>query len=161
MATLLNFGFTKPTSATPLKGNESEPDLNNNESHKSSIMRRTFNNRWLNEYSWLAFDDTTKSMRCKFCTKSKRSNPFGLNGSKNFQRSALERHQSSDDHRIATSNKKKSEVFSKTVNEKFEKTKPAVSAMFRTVAFMVEEDIADRKFEKLIDLQVRIQYISK
>ena len=41
------------------------------------------------------------------------------------------------------------------------KTKPAVSAMFRTVAFMVEEDIADRKFEKLIDLQVRIQYISK
>ena len=27
--------------------------------------------------------------------------------------------------------------------------------MFRTVAFMVEEDIADRKFEKLIDLRVR------
>jgi hypothetical protein len=40
-------------------------------------------------------------MKCKFCKISKRSNLFGLNGSQNFERSALERHQSSDVHRLA------------------------------------------------------------
>ena len=106
MATLLIFGFTKPSASKPSNETvDANQDENNNDSSpvqagsKTMAAKRCFTAHWL---------------KCKFCKISKRLNPFGLDGSKIFQRSALERHQSSDDHRLATSNKKQSEVLIKT-----------------------------------------------
>lgn len=155
----MNFGFTKPSKKP------SQVDNNNNENQtegikipSSSTVKRTFNSRWLEEYKWLVFSDG--KMKCSKCIASKRSNPFAFSGSINFQRSALERHQVSDDHRIATSNKIQSETFTKTVNEKFDKMKPSVVAMVNTVSTMIEEDISDRKFNSLIQMQVVLLKVS-
>ena len=55
------------------------------------------------------------------------------------------------DHKLATSNKKQCEVFSKIVNEKFEKNEAGISAIFKIVALMIEQDIADRKLHRKVD----------
>lgn len=98
MSTLLNFGFTKPNkqgnndAAEP--GPSSQSDENNNTSNSFKVStKRTFSTRRLSKYRWLIFDDATKGMKCKFCVASKRNNPFALDGSYNFQRSALEIHE--------------------------------------------------------------------
>ena len=83
-------------------------------------------------------------MKCKMCMEKKNGNIFALEGSKNFQRSGLERHQNCDDHKLADTCIKQANVMSNYVHEQFIKRHPAFEIMASAVAYMVSEEINTR-----------------
>ena len=161
---LLWYGFSSSKLSTKSSGEAAE-DINNNEkktetqssassSTPKSVPVRTFNQWWLAEYTRLVYDQKMDSMKCKMCMEKKNGNIFALEGSKNFQRSGLERHQNCDDHKLADTCIKQANVMSNYVYEKFIKRHPAFEIMASAVAYMVSEEIPDRKFSGLLELQV-------
>jgi len=67
MATLLNFGFTKPSASKPSNETvDANHDENNNDSRpvqagsKTMAAKRCFTAHWLKEYSWLIYDEESK-----------------------------------------------------------------------------------------------------
>ena len=128
---------------------------NNNMQMNTAKQRRKINNhsktRWLEEFS-IYFDDD--KMKCKFCKEANNYNQFSTCGSINYQRSALTRHQESDDHKLSLDTLKSKREMTNAINEALDASKTKVKAMLTTVLFMVEEEIADRKFPALLNLQV-------
>jgi len=73
MATLLNFGFTKPSASKPSNETvDANQDENNNDSgpvqagSKTMAAKRCFTACWLKKYSWLIYDEESNAMKCKF-----------------------------------------------------------------------------------------------
>ena len=96
-------------------------------------------------------------MYCSMCInasslrKSVRSNAF-VSGTSNFQRSALIRHMDSDDHILAKkTNTERMTAAKKIVTKRY---LPVLEAQLKTATVMAEENIPNRKFLTLIDLQV-------
>ena len=71
------------------------------ESARTSSNDLQFQEKWKIEFPWLRRDPETGAMLCKDCRATKASIIFGKDGSTNFQRSALVRHNESDQHRIS------------------------------------------------------------
>ena len=114
---------------------------------------KTFQEKWLLEFPWLTLKENG-SMLCKTCAKHKTKSPFADEGSTNFQRSALTRHQKSLEHKSsatsATAHTPKIDQFAATVDE------TELDCMMDTVQMMVVEELPAPKFPVLIEHMVRI-----
>lgn len=94
-------------------------------------------------------------MKCKTCfdaygSSAKPSQAF-VHGATNFQCSTLLRHQLGNDHAMAVEVIKQRKCHEKVMRLVEEKSS---TAQVRTALLMAKEDIADCKFNALIDLQV-------
>jgi hypothetical protein len=120
---------------------------------------KRFQNSWLSEFSWLRFDKDNGKMFCLTCetyeknTKKCLKSAFTI-GTNNFQRSALVRHQKCDDHNVSCNAKKQQSYMTAAVKIVQKKYEPILEAQLRTALYMAKENIANRKFLSLIDLQV-------
>lgn len=137
---------------------KSDCDANNNEPVAKKAKRiKKFQQKWLNEFNWLHFED--EKMYCNMCVnassvrKSLQSNKF-VCGTNNFQRSALTRHMDTDDHILARKTQSERNYMSAARKVVTSSSLPLLEAQIRTATMMAEENIPNRKFLKLIDLQV-------
>lgn len=85
--------------------------------------------------------------------KSVRSNAF-VSGTSNFQRSALIRHMDSDDHILAKKNNTECNYMTAAKKIVTKRYLPVLEAQLKTATAMAEENIPNRKFLTLIDMQV-------
>jgi hypothetical protein len=124
---------------------------------KKTKRPKNFQDNWLKEYNWLEFRDT--KMYCSMCInasslrKSVRSNAF-VSGTSNFQRSALIRHMDSDDHILAKKTNTERNYMTAAKKIVTKRYLPVLEAQLKTATVMAEENIPNRKFLTLIDLQV-------
>jgi hypothetical protein len=118
---------------------------------------KNFQDNWLKECNWLEFRDT--KMYCSMCInasslrKSVWSNAFE-SGTSNFQRSALIRHMDSDDHILSKKTNTERNYMTAAKKIVTKRYLPVLEAQLKTATVMAEENIPNRKFLTLIDLQV-------
>ena len=97
-------------------------------------------------------------MKCKTCLDayghSAKPSQASVHGTTNFQRSALVRHQWGNDHAMAVQVIEQRKCHEKVMCHVEEKSSMALKAQVRTALLMAKEEIAERKFNALIDLQV-------
>lgn len=172
---LFKFGFGKKNSQTQPKDRDSVAETAPDETNKTEPGRssetgppsakkarvvRNFNHRWLVEFKWLVYDTDSDSaennMKCAVCMKNSKADNAFVRGSTNFQRSALTRHQDSDDHKLSNKSEKQAAALEQSINKAEAKVNQATSAMIRTALCMVQEEIPDRKFHSLLQMQVSI-----
>lgn len=150
------FDIFQPTIPSQTSGQKRKSDADPQEI--SRPQKRVFFAKWLEEFSWLMHESTENHMKCKTCIdaygrSTKPSQAFVL-GATNFQRSALVRHQSGNDHIVAVKICEQRRCHEEVMRHVEEKSSTALKAEIRTALFMAKEEIADRKFNSLIDLQV-------
>lgn len=148
------FDIVRPSTSIPKEtsGQKRKPDSQETVQPK----KRMFCSKWLEEFSWLI--STENQMKCKTCLdaygcSAKPSQAF-VHGATNFQRSALVRHQSGSDHIVAMNIIQQRRCHETAVRHVQEKSSTALKAQMRTAFVMAKEEIPDRKFNALIDLQV-------
>lgn len=166
-ATLGKFGFKTPSDAKSSDDNTNKSSTSKSteapltsksteaETSKKKYPKR-FQNKWLSEFSWLKFDDDKGTMYCLSCSSSSKSvaqNVF-VTGCKNFQRSALVRHQTSDEHKISCLEKKQQVYMKAAVKIVTHDMQSILEAQLRTALYLASENIANRKFASIVDLQV-------
>ncbi|XP_069107881.1 uncharacterized protein C17orf113-like [Argopecten irradians] len=151
----------KKTSKRPRDHDETETESDKDNSEQRTKKRRTttqypkcFQQKWLLEFEWLKKDDS-RGMFCEVCTGMAhcKTSPFSV-GSKNFQRSALVRHQMSKDHIISMQAKRQQNYMDAAKTCVKKKYLPILEAQLKTALFLAKENIANRKFLSLIDLQI-------
>ena len=124
----------------------------------SGPRKRVFSSKWLEQFAWLVYVSTENHMICKTCLdaygRSAKPSQAFMHGATNFQRSALVRHQWGNDQAMAVEVIKQRKCHKKVMHHVEEKSRTALKAQVRTALLMAKEDIADRKFNVLIDLQV-------
>ena len=123
----------------------------------SSTAVKRWQATWLSEFSWLRFDSENGTMHCIYCEqfdKTADRSSF-VKGCKNYQRSALVRHQTESHTHLAATQAKKQRAFMETARKIVTgKHEPILEAQLRTALYMAKENVANRKFLNLIDLQV-------
>ena len=165
---LSSFGFQGGFAAKKRKdgqGTSTESQSEGEKGKKSSASSKTktsvsepaklnFQEKWTLEFPWM-FRTSNGLMLCRTCQRANnRNTAFGGEGSKNFQRSALTRHQESLEH-LASANFKPQ---TQRPIHGFEKPAPSgetTECMIDTVDWMVEEEVADRKFVPILSHMVR------
>ena len=139
----------------------SNTDHNNNSQNtppskpdkRTSKKPKNWQESWLQEFSWLRKDDTNL-MFCMFCEKhSGASNTF-VSGCKNYQHSTLVRHMELKDHIKAKQAMKEKEYMVAAKKCIKEKTLPVLEAQIRTALFIAENNLSNRRYLNLIDLQL-------
>ena len=149
------------TSGKPEKRKpESDKDLRDD----AQLKKHKFCPKWLEEFQWLKYESTEKQMKCKVCLdaygrKPKPSQSF-VHGANNFQGSGLIRHQLGADHIMARNIIKQRRSHETVVRHVQEKASTALKAQIRMAFVMGKEEIPNRKFNALIDLQVSFQFIN-
>ena len=162
--TLLGFFQSPSHSSTP---STSENDLSpsksthdsafsyeesNSETRPKAKKSRKYNKDWEKLFSWVAFDEESKSMYCTLCTDAKKVN--GMVKSVqciNFQQSTLSRHASLPEHKMlveAPVLQKDLESIRKRQDSKHD---VAVKILFKALHWLVAEDIALVKFKSLLE----------
>ncbi|XP_060599728.1 uncharacterized protein C17orf113-like [Ruditapes philippinarum] len=100
-------------------------------------------------------------LTCETCEKNTKKclkSVFTI-GTNNFKRSALVRHQKCDDHNVSCNAKKQKPYMTAAVKIVQKKYEPILEAQLRTALYMAKENIANRKFLSLIDLQISNAHI--
>ena len=141
----------QPSASEKAEGENSSKKKGTN----TSVKR--FQTSWLSEFSWLRYDANHGTMHCITCEKFDKAaeRSVFVKGCKNYQRSALTRHQTeSNTHLAATQAKKQCAYMEAARNIVNEKLEPILEAQLRTALYMAKENTANRKFLNLIDLQV-------
>ena len=154
--TLSNYFTSASTSSTEASGStvDSSGSVSQSNEYKKKTVRKTTNlAKWQNEFRWLQYEKTDGLMYCSICKESKRVNAF-VQGSNNFQRSGLLRHSLSNDHRIARKANQEKKTMIKITQEVKDAHLPVLSAQLKTCIFMAKNNISDRLFTSLLDLQV-------
>lgn len=118
---------------------------------------KKFQKNWLTEFEWLVHDND--KMFCNIClrassTKKSFSSSIFVVGCTNMQRSTLSRHQLSDDHCLAKSVSKQQIYMAAAKEIVNKKHLPVLEAQIKTAIFLAQENLPNRKFIKLIDLQL-------
>ncbi|XP_077983943.1 uncharacterized protein C17orf113-like [Glandiceps talaboti] len=86
------------------------------------------------------------------CEKANKRNAF-TRGSPDSQKSAIKRHMKTDDHREATVVRPSQNLMRNFSSKGLSESKDKQRAVLRTVYYMAKEEIPDRKFVSLIELQ--------
>ena len=108
---------------------------------------------WLQEFSWLRKDDNNL-LFYMFCEKlSGASNTF-VSGCKNYLHSTLVRHMELKDHIKAKKAMKEEEYMVAAKKCIKQKTLPVLEAQIRTALFIAENNLSNRRYLNLIDLQL-------
>ena len=161
--TLLGFFQSPSHSSTP---STSENDLSpsksthsafsyeesNSETRPKAKKSRKYNKDWEKLFSWVAFDEESKSMYCTLCTDAKKLNGMVKSVQcTNFQQSTLSRHASLPEHKMlveAPVLQKDLESIRKRQDSKHD---VAVKILFKALYWLVAEDIALVKFKSLLE----------
>ena len=161
--TLLGFFQSPSHSSTP---STSENDLSpsksthsafsyeesNSETRPKAKKSRKYNKDWEKLFSWVAFDEESKSMYCTLCTDAKKVNSMVKSVQcTNFQQSTLSRHASLPEHKMlveAPVLQKDLESIRKRQDSKHD---VAVKILFKALHWLVAEDIALVKFKSLLE----------
>ena len=180
---LFKFGFSKPSNSS--SGTESNSEVHEElttssvsqeskkrpadstspspgpaKKKKNTLIERNFQDSWFKEFHWLIYEpDQEKKMKCSLCIKAMKTSNAFYNGSTNFQRSALARHQKTDDHKLAIATSKMATTLMKATSQAQENISKASAFMMNTVKYMVKEEIPDRKFTGLLQFQVCEKFI--
>ena len=85
--------------------------------------------------------------------KSLKNNAF-VTGSTNYQRSALTRHTESDDHALSKKTLTQKRYMEAAQKCATKSVLPVLEAQIQTAMWLAEENLPNRKFLKLIDLQL-------
>ena len=101
-------------------------------------------------YHWLVYNADEDKMRCTICVKTKKGGSFA-EGSDNFQKSALDRHITSKEHKDAVIELAQSGQMT-TIAWKLiaERDKSIISAI-KTVYFLAKSDIPTHKYGDFLD----------
>ncbi|XP_053406543.1 uncharacterized protein C17orf113-like [Mercenaria mercenaria] len=156
------FGFTAKDAQTNDARQGSSEECQPSTSTDTSCSKipkkypKRFQNKWLSEFSWLKFDSEKGTMHCLTCSKPNVTSSASIfvTGCKNFQRSALVRHQDSDEHRSAALAVKQKMYMDTAVKVVAKGMLPILEAQLRTALYMASENIANRKFLSMIHLQI-------
>ena len=119
--------FSSGTPAAPPPGekhSDSEDDVQNSFQAKKQLFLPS----WLGEFPWLIVTESDNVMTCDFCKSTGKSNPF-TKGSKNWQKLALNRHQSSKDHVNSIRDMKLKASFERSMENVKKSTESARSEM--------------------------------
>ena len=154
------FDIFQPSTTKPSQASSTGQKRKSDEDPQeiSGPKKRVFSSKWLEEFAWLVYVSTENHMKCKTCLdaygRSPKPSQAFVHGATNFQRSALVRHQWGNDHAMAVEVIKQRKCHEKVMRHVEEKSSTALKAQVRTALLMAKENIADRKFNALIDLQV-------
>ncbi|KAG1649944.1 F-box only protein 31 [Nymphon striatum] len=92
---------------------------------------------WISQFGWLRYHDG--QMHCLTCEKFNPSSKSAfIKGTKNFQRSALIRHQESDDHTIACQSKKQKSYMDAARQCATNQYEPILEAQLRTALWLAD-----------------------
>lgn len=124
-------------------------------SHEEKGEGKKFQEKWKIEFPWLRLTESG-AMKCVLCTNKKGSNIFAREGCKNFQRSALVRHQETDDHRASQRLAHETRGKQQAIDKLTPRTdySSAKNVLVDTALFMTKEEIPDCKFQPLIEHMV-------
>ena len=143
-----------PSSEVPL---ETDKSGGQKTPKKTGTNVKRWQSSWLSEFSWLRFDSENGTMYCITCEKFDKAaeRSMFVKGCKNYQRSALVRHQTESNTHLAATQAKKQSIYMKSARKIVaEKNEPILEAQLRTALYMAKENTANRKFLNLVDLQV-------
>ena len=127
-------------------------------SPKKPKREKKFQPKWISEFQWLRRSDSG-DMFCSSCeaasssSKSLKSNAF-VKGTNNFQRSALVRHMESDDHALSKKLETQKRYMSAAKTCVSKSYMPILEAQISTAMWLAEENLPNRKYVRLIDLQL-------
>ena len=163
--TITNFFQNKSTPGTSESTKTDQPmgKRKSDETKTSSPVKKikrtkNFQQKWLQEFDWLRCD-SNGNMFCLSCTaasnsrKSLKNNAF-VTGSTNYQRSALTRHMESDDHALSKKTLTQKRYMEAAQKCATKSVLPVLEAQIQTAMWLAEENLPNRKFLKLIDLQL-------
>lgn len=136
---------------------ELEKKASSTKQEASKKVLRKFRREWLASpqyQSWLQYDEEQCKMYCKICKLSKNQggNPFVV-GSMNFQKSALDRHLCSREHKHNVLEKQSTDSMVHTIMSQLEKKETALLSALKTVYFLAENDIPTHKYGKFLEFQ--------
>jgi len=142
----------KPSRTSPI-GQKRKSDADPQE--VSGSKKRVFNSKWLEEFTWVVYVSTENHMKCKTCVnaygRSAKPSQAFVHGATNFQRSALVRHQWGNEHAMVVEVTRQRKCNEKIMRQVEEKSSTALKAQVRMALLIAKEEIADRKFNALID----------
>ncbi|XP_070542020.1 uncharacterized protein C17orf113-like [Ptychodera flava] len=104
--------------------------------------------QWLSVFPWLEY--TNGAMFCKWCKTEKKKNKFTVDGCKNFQKSALSRHQSHQDHSDVLLARAGRKGFQRATAAATEKSSDSLQTQMKCVYWLAKEELPASKFESLV-----------
>ncbi|CAH1245743.1 ZNF862 [Branchiostoma lanceolatum] len=132
------------------KKKKEEKEEEKQEPKKQQPVKK-FSKGWLDRFKWLAYDGTL--MYCKWCREQRRDSNLAT-GTDNFRLSSLERHLPTDAHTASMAVRAKGQgKIVRGMQSAALKRAKAVEAALRTVYWTVTEEVANRKYESLLQLQ--------
>ncbi|KAL8625376.1 hypothetical protein ACOMHN_044519 [Nucella lapillus] len=88
-------------------------------------------------------------MKCSVCLKTRQKNAF-VTGCTNFQRNALTRHESTADHKAASTTDRRQADMVQSVKKAHEKTSHVLFAQMGAALILATDDLPDTKFSSLL-----------
>ncbi|MEW8544163.1 MAG: hypothetical protein AB2693_11570 [Candidatus Thiodiazotropha sp.] len=135
--------------ATPSK---TTPNTISSEKNATPSKVRTFDKNWLKEFLWLRYDEQESKMFCKDCDKSGKRNAM-TKGCATFQKNALNRHAETSDHKESVRVQPMQNKMQSVLTAAKQEDSSVLAASVMTVYYMATENLANRKFESLMNLQ--------
>ena len=127
-----------------------------NATEKPKPVKPIFQQKWLNEYHWLEFDDEKKLMFCKLCRELKFENALAV-GTNNFKTTTLTRHTDHKEHKQALIAPKCRQSFEAAVAAVDTKELEGILACMTCVFWLSKEEIPLSKYESLMNLLTRLK----
>lgn len=126
---------------------------------KKAHRKTGFNVGWLKDFSWL--EHRKEVMICTVCTRAKVQTTFSPEGSTNFRRDKLVKHERSGRHKAAverapTLSQTAEDVLQPIISVKKQDLFVSLQATF----FLLKENIAFAKYNPLLDLFTKLGAIS-
>ena len=107
---------------------------------------RQFVRSWLEDFSWLFYDSSTKIMYCKLCQKHHKKNVFATCGSTNFRRLAFVDDTISLEHTDAIKADQDSLNAAPIFTSATDLADKAMITLLEAAYFLAQEDLAILKF---------------
>ncbi|XP_035673668.1 zinc finger protein 862-like [Branchiostoma floridae] len=112
---------------------------------------RKFCQSWLAEFEWLVYDGDV--MYCAWCRQYKQTSNLAT-GTRSFRKTALQKHPPTGAHVTAKAARdKRQPSVIRGMKEVDRKRAGAAEAALRTVYWLVKEEVANRKYASLLELQ--------
>ncbi|XP_078608598.1 zinc finger protein 862-like [Branchiostoma floridae x Branchiostoma japonicum] len=116
---------------------------------KQRIKR--FQQKWMLSRPWLAFNGTV--MWCKWCREQRRDSIWST-GTKNFRPKTLKKHTKGNHHKATVAARDANQpLLVRGLDKAKAKKEKATEAALRTVYWIATEEVANRKYKSLLELQ--------
>ena len=123
-------------------------------STSANKKKRKFNHDWLKQegWQWLRYDSGKEAMFCDLCIKYKKGNSY-CTGCKDFQKSSIDRHSTSEGHKSSLASKKHAVYWERSAANAEKSSNDGLIPQMRTVKYIAEQNLSLATYRSLIDLQ--------